>query len=319
METVTCNLCDSSFQRIVYSKTDERYFPEEWFTVVECNNCGLGFVNPRPALVQMQRYYPPEYYEYDDREHEYHQHRYDIEAGMIQSRISTGSGKRLLDIGSSNGMFLRQMLRLGWEVEGVELSLNSRKAADLKIYREQFPEIPIDEPYYDAVTAWAVLEHVHDPMGHFRKVGTILKPGGIFVFLVTNFESLSSRHLFREDVPRHLYFFTEKTVREYLSRHGLRLVSAEYNNDILSMRPVGWLRYYLYRLVGAELTSGDIPPNRTEYLAKKCFKSSLTANLRYAALHPFTVIDRLLMPAFEKLQILSRTYGIVTYVAIKRQ
>lgn len=317
METVTCNLCDSVAQRVVYSKPDERYFPEEWFTVVECNKCGLGFVNPRPTPVEMARYYPPAYYDYDDQEHGYQQHRYDIESGIIQSRISTGSGKQLLDIGCANGTFLRQMQRLGWEVEGVEVSSNSQTTSDFKIYREEFPHISINEPHYDAVTAWAVLEHVHDPMAHFRKVGTVLRPGGIFVFLVTNFDSLSSRALFREDVPRHLYFFTEKTIREYLSRSGLMFVSAEHNDDILSMRPVGWLRYYLYRLLGAELTRLDIPPNRTEYLAKKCLKSGLTSNLRYAGLHPFTVIDRLLLPVFEKLQMLSRTYGIVTYVAIK--
>jgi SAM-dependent methyltransferase len=318
METVTCNLCDSADQQVVYSKPDEHYFTHEWFTVVECLNCGLGFVNPRPTPDEMFRYYPSAYYGYDDLDPDYHRDRYEVEAEVVRARIPDGAGRLLLDIGCANGNFPRQMKKLGWEAEGVEISASSRSISDFKIYREQFPQIPINEPRYDAVTAWAVLEHVHDPMAHFRKAAAILKPGGVFVFLVTNFESVSSRRLFREDVPRHLYFFTEKTIREYLSRHGLVLVATNYGNNIFSMRPVGWLRYYIHQLTGRKLKWQDIPLNRTEYLAKHRLGNKLINNLRYVALHPFTVLDRLLMPFFERWQILSSSYGIVTYVAIKR-
>jgi len=316
METVTCNLCHSQEQRSVYSKPDGHYFTDEWFTVVECLNCGLGFVNPRPTAAEMSRFYPADYYENDQREPAYHQRRYQLEAEIVQTITSPGGGL-LLDIGCANGNFPRQMQKLGWEVEAVEISAHSEDVYGFQIYRKEFPQIPIQGPRYDAVTAWAVLEHVHDPAAHFRKVGEILKPGGVFVFLVTNFDSISSRALFREDVPRHLYFFTEKTVREYLSRNGLTFISSQYRNDLQMMRPVGWLRYYLYRLVGATLTWKDIPPNRTEYFARKGLKHGIGSHVRYVICHPLTVIDRLLMPLFEWLQIRRRTYGIVAYVARK--
>ena len=317
METVTCNLCNSSEQRVVYSKPDERYFRDEWFMVVECTNCGLGFVNPRPSREEMSRYYPAAYYEYDGLDPDYHQRRYQLEAKVVRDIIPNGAGHRLLDIGCANGHFPRQMQKLGWEVEGVEISSNSSSISDFKIYSDEFPRIPVDEPRYDAITAWAVLEHVHDPMAHFRKAAKILKPGGVFVFLVTNFDSLSSRRLLREDTPRHLYFFTIETIRQYLSRNGLVLVAANYDNKIFSMRPVGWLRYYLYRLLGRTLTWQDIPPNRTEYLAKHQLQNTLISNLRYLALHPFTVVDRLLMPFYERWQMLSNSYGTASYVATK--
>ena len=317
MESVTCNLCHSSQQRSVYSKPDENYFTDEWFTVVECTNCGLGFVNPRPTPREMARFYPADYYEYESREADYHQRRYQLEAELVQAITPSGNGRLLLDIGCANGKFPRQMQKLGWAVEGVETLANSDDVSDFKIYREEFPQIPVPAPRYDLVTAWHVLEHVHDPAAHFRKVGEILKPGGIFVFVVPNFESISSYALFREDVPRHLYFFTEKTIREYLSRNGLTFVGAEHRKDLGLMRPVGWLRYYLYRLMGAELTWQDLPPNPKKYFARKGLKPGIGSYLRYALRHPLTVIDRLLVPIVEWLQLRVGSYGVVAYVARK--
>jgi len=81
---------------------------------------------------------------------------------------------------------------------------------DFPVYTQEFQNIPLNEPTYDAVTAWAVLEHVHDPMAYFRKAAQVVKKDGLFVFLVPNFASVASRSLFCEDLPRHLYFFTRK-------------------------------------------------------------------------------------------------------------
>ena len=172
-ETVGCNLCGSLDQQIVYKKPDELFNTDEWFTVVECSRCGLGFVNPRP-----------------------------FEEGR----------PRLLDVGCANGGFPRFARANGFDVEGVEIAINSLEIADFPVYRSTLSDIPVNAPTYDIVTAWAVLEHVHDPMSYFRKVGRILKPGGAFVFLVTNFSSISSKALYREDLPRHLHFFSTKTI-----------------------------------------------------------------------------------------------------------
>ncbi len=318
METVNCNLCGASDQRIVYAKPDEHYPRDEWFTVVECLNCGLGFLNPRPTPEEIGQYYPAGYYEYDQRDPDFHERRYEIEADVIRGKIPDGKGRSLLDLGCANGNFPRYMKRLGWEVEGVEVSANSEEIKDFKVYREPFPELSIDGPYYDAITAWSVLEHLHDPLAHFQKAARLLKPGGIFVFVVPNFDSLSSHSLFREDTPRHLFFFTRRTISEFLARAELLATEIRCDNRIFEMRPLGWLRYYLNRSLGRKLRWQDLPPTRLEYLARHGLPNNLLSNFRYLITHPFTVLDRLLMPLYERWQLRTGTYGMLICVATKK-
>src|SRR5215469_18187139 len=203
MEAVACNLCGSLDHELLYRMPDTLFFKEKWFNVVECRQCGLGFVNPRPSFEEMGRFYPACYYEWFQKEQNFNDRRYEIEAAYVHRHMNPAPGRLLLDIGCANGDFPRVMQRHHWSVEGIEVSATSQRITDFPVYSVPFPEIPIIEPRYDVVTAWAVLEHVHDPGAYFRKVAQVLRPGGIFVFNVPNFGSVTSRHLFREDVPRH--------------------------------------------------------------------------------------------------------------------
>lgn len=251
LENVPCNLCGSNNQRLVYEMPDTWYFPEEFFKVVECESCGLGFVNPRPKPETIERYYPKEFYDEFDRDPTFHHERYRREGAYLRfARKPVISRPRLLDVGCANGEFARYARILGWEVEGVEVSSNAEEISDFPVYRCALPDIPVTTEQFDAVTAWAVIEHVHDPMSYFKAVSRVLKSQGVFIFLVTNFDSITSRHLFREDVPRHLYFFSEKTIRIYLEATGFTLEYMACDNSIYSLRPVNWLRFFIRRLLG---------------------------------------------------------------------
>jgi len=318
MEAVTCNLCGSDDHRVIYSMPDARYSIDEWFKVVECVRCGLGFVNPRPTPLELSRYYPSSFYDYFEDDRDFHVRRYAAEAKFLKDFPSEGR-KLLLDLGCANGDFPRFMKELGWEVDGVEISKYSKPISDFKVYQQEFHNIPIYEPRYDAITAWAVLEHVHNPMAYFRKAAQVLKQGGILVFLVTNFKSISSRDLFLEDVPRHLYFFTEETVKKYLAETGFDLMKTKYTNKIYSMRPVNWLRNYFYRYCKRrKMEWKDIQFTKQRPVKKAGLENPLMGRLKFLISHPFYVMDRFLMPIYEKYQIISKSYGIVIYVGRKR-
>jgi 2-polyprenyl-3-methyl-5-hydroxy-6-metoxy-1,4-benzoquinol methylase len=319
MEVVSCNLCGSDDHRLVYRMPDARFYRDRWFCVVQCRNCGLGFVNPRPTREQMAEYYPAEFYQDFEVNSAYHQRRYAREAEFVERAVPDGS-RRLLDVGCANGDFPRFMMRRGWTVEGVEVSPTANPIEDFPVFRDEFPRLPAAEPRYDAVTAWAVLEHVHDPLAYFRKAAQVLRPGGALVFLVTNFASASSCRLYAEDVPRHLYFFAEPTVRRYMKLTGFRLLKADYSDRIYSMRPVNWLHYLVnFRWRGREYRYQDSTFSRQRYFAEHGLEPSLPNQLRYFVTYPHMLADRGLMRVYEKYQMMTRAYGIVTYVAVRNR
>lgn len=315
METVACNLCGSEDHRFVYRAPDGLYFPDRWFDVVECRGCGLGFVNPRPAIDEISAYYQGDYY--DSLADDLHIRRFEAESRYLPEIGHGSPPPRLLDIGCGPGGFPRFMAAQGWRVEGVE-PLATQPIEDFPVYRQAFDRLEGRAGRYDAVTAWAVLEHVHDPMAYFMKAGEVLKPGGVFVFLVTNFDSLSSKRLFHEDVPRHLHFYTKETVKRFLRAAGLALVTADFDRNIYAMGTRGAVKYLFVRhIVGKPYEWSDRPASFRRF----CEQCNLGVNgfslLRFIAADPVACLDRLAEPFVERWQLLSNTYGIVTYVARK--
>ena len=299
---------------------DAKFFPKEFFTVVECDQCGLGFVNPRPTFVEIQKYYPREYYQDEVTANfaRYLTKRFTAEAKYLREIEGRPGARKLLDVGCHNGDFPRFMKARGWDVEGVEVSDVSKRIRDFPVHAQQFDEIPVDEPSFDAVTAWAVLEHVHDPMAYFRKASRVVKQGGLLVFLVPNFISMASRHLFFEDIPRHLYFYTRETVRQYLDQNGFALVREDNSGAVYKAASPAWLPYLLQtRLRGKPYTYGDAPLSSREFRRLHGMTKGFTASLKYLAYSPASVVGRILLPAVEAVQILRKRYGISTYVARK--
>jgi SAM-dependent methyltransferase len=297
---------------------DRLFSSDEYYNVVECSECGLGFVNPRPTISEIQKYYPAQYFEKPPAKsnERYLRRRFAAEAEYLKELETAGRPRKLLDVGCATGDFPRFMIARGWDVEGVEVSAAAEQIKDFRVYTNEFQDIPLDQPTYDAVTAWAVLEHVHNPMVYFQKAARVLKPGGLFVFLVPNFESVASRHLFCEDVPRHLYFFTRETVSRYLEVTGFVLAKERNGRDVYKMAPNNWLTYMVRtRLFGRQYTFRDVPLTSKEFRRVRKLPKGLGSALRYAAYSPLSVIDRMLWPVIEAGQILKKSYGISTYVA----
>jgi SAM-dependent methyltransferase len=230
-----------------------------------------------------------------------------------------GVRRRLLDVGCANGDFPRFMAARGWEVQGVEVAESSQPITDFRLFPQEFDSIPLDEPIYDAITAWAVLEHVHDPMAYFRKASRLVRKNGLFIFNVPNYASVASRYLFCEDVPRHLYFFTRETVQEYLHATGFTLEKEDNGRAIYKLAPMNWLGFIVRtRLLRKPYTFQDVPLSSKEFRRIHELPSGLVTALKYAAYSPVSVIDRMLWPFIETAQMWKRTYGVSTYVAKRR-
>ncbi|MFB1490579.1 MULTISPECIES: class I SAM-dependent methyltransferase [unclassified Thiocapsa] len=245
MEHISCDFCGSDRYRVRYRKPDTWLWRDLFeYPVVECLECGLVYVNPRPPFNQMGRFYPPGYH--DARNTDIHRQRYQGQAEYIPQL----DRERVLDIGCARGDWLSSLKARypGIEAHGVDAFSESVAHEDIVFHKGALPECTLPDAYFDLVTAWAVLEHVHTPSAYFAEVSRIIKPGGRFVFLVPNAESLYGRMAFMEDVPRHLYHFSPRTIHAYASRFGFRVEIIVFDDRLWDGRGWGTFRHLFRRL-----------------------------------------------------------------------
>lgn len=244
-EYVRCNLCDSDKTRLLYRLRDYRlHVDDRLWNVVKCQSCGLGYVNPRPTPGEIAFYYPTSYFH--GRNTDESRVRYEIQAKYVPN-----SGRTLLDIGTAGGDFLLLMRSRGWSVTGIEPAERASNPHDLTIHRLRFPEDSrqLDEQY-DVITAWAVFEHLHNPLQAFREAARLLRPGGQLIIQVPNLKSVYGRYSMQEDVPRHLYFFNRSTLAAYARCCGLSLRNVIHTTDLFGGSGRGVGRLALVRALG---------------------------------------------------------------------
>jgi len=129
---------------------------------------------------------------------------------------------------------------------------------------------------------------------------------------------MASCYLFAEDVPRHLYFFTRETVREYLEKNELTLEFENNGREIYELAPAHWLTDLVRtRLQGKSFTYQDAPLSSREFRRVRGLSKGVGASLKYLAYSPVSVVERIFFPLVETVQIPRNSYGISTYIACK--
>jgi len=149
---------------------------------------------------------------------------------------------RGLELGCASGAFLEILRSRGWIVTGVEPSAAAARQARQKgfdvrigtLESEAFPEAE-----FDAVFAWMVVEHLHDPPGTLRRILQLLKPTGTFVFSVPNFgcweAAVAGRYWWALDLPRHLQHFTPRVLRRMLRDAGFEQVKIVHQRNAFNL------------------------------------------------------------------------------------
>lgn len=232
-----CPVCGFSDFKNVFEVQDYTVSGER-FSISECGNCSLRFTQDVPDAASIAPYYKSE---------DYISHT-DESKGLIgklykKVRKKTLSQKRklviketglstgnLLDIGCGIGAFANEMVQHKWQVKGLEPDAGARAMAkqlynlDLEDEKNLFQLSP---EYFDAITLWHVLEHVHDLMGYIRQIKLILKAKGKLLIAVPNYTSLDAK-IYKEywaayDVPRHLYHFSPQSMKQLIEKNGLKI------------------------------------------------------------------------------------------------
>lgn len=232
METIACLICGSKDSKTAFLAKDFRFkITDDNFRVVRCPQCGFIFLNPRPAENEIAAYYPAVFYE-TGRTLPYKAFglidRANREA-IINDLTKCKKSGRLLDVGCGTGSFILEMSRRGYEVYGLEASKNAMhlipRFLEGKVYNcSDLSECGFEDGYFDIITMFQSLEHVHNPNALLKEIRRFLSPEGIFYLSVPNADFCEYR-IFRSyaytlEVPRHLYFFTKNTLKKMLLKNG---------------------------------------------------------------------------------------------------
>ena len=230
MEQAPCNLCGSLKTRLLFRASDLRFENEGLFNLVQCQQCGLVYLNPRPTKAEIARYY--RHYHDGFTNDAWWQRRQLERLREVERRREVG---RLLDVGCGKGEFLRVARGKGWRCFGVEISpqaSNDARRMGLDVATGAFEDVGYPDRFLDVITMYHVLEHLHDPREALGKAYQLLKSGGLLVVAVPNFDSLQAK-IFRQrwyhlDAPRHLYHFTPRTLKMLLHEAGFKVLEARW-------------------------------------------------------------------------------------------
>ena len=169
------------------------------------------------------------------------------------------ASKNILDIGAGTGDFLKVCTNNGWNVSGIEPSLEARNIAQKKgvILKENVSEFKNRK--FDVITLWHVLEHVENLSEYISILHSLLSDDGKLIIAVPNFKSDDAKFYKKNwaayDVPRHLWHFSQTSISKLFS---------EVNMVVEKTIPMKFDAYYV-ALLSEKYKTGKMNPIKGFY------------------------------------------------------
>lgn len=101
-------------------------------------------------------------------------------------------GMKFLEVGCGRGEFIKKFQELGLNVEGVDISSeapNFQPSISIKVCNIENTGLPFADSTFDVVYSKSLIEHLYNPGKYIEEARRILKPGGIFLSLVPDWEA----------------------------------------------------------------------------------------------------------------------------------
>ena len=229
---IACALCGGSrLQRLLHVR-DRKHAQPRWdYHVVRCAGCGFLYRHPGIRPERLGDLYASGNYakflagKYKRKR----RRRYRVTMAPFGALFKSGHGRRLLDFGCGNGLFLDIAYKRGFECYGVDLAADAIEAAREKpsgrhAYHGAPDEIPeIAAGGFHVITMWSVLAHLAQPVEDLTMLRRLLAPDGVLLILTVNADSLALKRRLETwggFTPNHLLFSSPQTLPLLLMRAG---------------------------------------------------------------------------------------------------
>ena len=195
---------------------------------MRCDDCGHGFVSPRPTQAALSRLYedtPPDTLLAVDY---FHLSRY---SDIVHRFWELMPGGDLLDIGSAQCYMCAVAMDFGYNavaMDLVPLYAEYARRAGCDFIQGDVATYDFADRQFDIVTAGDIIEHVLDPVAVVRRMAALLKPSGLLWLSTPNHEGAWTR-LARDKDPmwaesEHVQFFSLRSLKRLLADCGLTVV-----------------------------------------------------------------------------------------------
>lgn len=199
----------------------EGWLRKENFAIVRCVQCGMKYIDD--AAVLAPDYYSTDadsFYISDDKiRGDYAPDRYARELNALRRYCPGG---KVLDVGCSTGGFLYQAgirFPASYDLYGADVAKSATAVAashGVKVISANFLADNFPEREFQAITFWAVLEHLLAPAAYLQQAYRLLAPGGRVFVVVPNVQSLAVRLLgrrYRYVMAEHVNYFSRETLQ----------------------------------------------------------------------------------------------------------
>jgi len=128
---------------------------------------------------------------YDEKSHPYSDYPKKLCAYLFQS-FELKSGMKMLEPGCGRGEFLNNFKELGLDVVGVDISPEATtydNGLEVKLCDVENEQLPFDDNTFDVIYSKSFIEHLYYPERYLIEAYRVLKPNGILLTLVPDWES----------------------------------------------------------------------------------------------------------------------------------
>lgn len=155
---------------------------------------------------------------------------------------------KILDVGCSSGVFLKDLENLGFNIDnlyGIDISekaiLNSKRNGLINTFVMDAQNIILSEKF-DVIVASDCLEHLKDDIKAIKNWKNLLKKDGEMYVFVPAFMSLWSYH---DEVNMHFRRYTKQELKTKIENEDLEIIKSSYWNFFLFV-PV-----YIFRKISS--------------------------------------------------------------------